>query len=244
MYQCIAWDRLTVDVDDFLLSGFGTAWHQYLAKFATEVSESNYYAEQTLQMEHGGYIISGTPDIRSGAGAIDDYKVTSAWSFVFTKPEWEQQLNVYSLLAEANGFPITSLTINAFLRDWSSRNAMLYRPDYPDKPFYRVSVPLWSIEKRKQFVQERLDDHKKGLRPCTSEERWQRPTTWAVTKNGNKKAARVLDTEVEAQAWIRGKGGYHIECRPGACRRCEDYCFVRSVCEFRDTHNAENNQDN
>ena len=187
-------------------------------------------------MECDGVVISGTPDIRTTEGCIDDYKVTSAWSFVFAKPEWEQQLNTYALLADANGFPIEGLTIHAFLRDWSERNAVQYRPDYPDRPFYSVKLPLWPIDKRKAFVQERLADHKRGLRPCTSEERWQRPTTWAVTKDGNKKAARVLDTESEAQQWMRGKGGYHIECRPGSCRRCADYCIVRSVCEFRDIH--------
>jgi hypothetical protein len=229
-------------VDDFILSGFGTAWHQYLSKF---IPEARVYSEQTLQMECEGTIISGTPDVRSSAGAIDDYKVTSAWSFVFAKPEWEQQLNVYSLLAESNGFPISRLTIHAFLRDWSARNAMLYKPDYPDRPFYSVSIPLWSMERRKQFVQERLADHNNGLRPCTPEERWQRETTWAVMKQGTKRALRVLDTEREALTWLNShtsnKENVHIECRPGACRRCEDYCFVRSVCEFRNPSNVEIN---
>lgn len=231
-YQLSSWDRIVVDVDDFLLAGFGTAWHQYLQRFTPDGGA--WYSEQILQMVCDDMIISGTPDLRSTEGDIDDFKVTSAWSFVFAKPAWEEQLNTYALLAEANGFPIHRLTIHAFLRDWSARNAAQYKPDYPDRPFYSVNVPLWTLERRKAFVQSRLADHKNGVRPCTPEERWQRPTTWAVIKDGNKKAARVLDTQQDAAAWMSSKQGYHIECRRGSCRRCEDYCVVRSVCEFRE----------
>ena len=233
-YQLLHWDDIVVDVDDFMQTGFGTAWHQYLSKFA---DETGYYAEQTLQMEHDGLIVQGTPDLRTASKRIDDYKVTSAWSFVFGKPEWEQQLNTYALLAHANGFPIDSLNIHAFLKDWSELNYMRYRPDYPERPFYHVELPLWSTEQQKAFVTKRIADHKAGMRPCTSEERWQKPTTWAVMKPDAKKATRVLDTEQEAKDWMaantRHSEGFHIVCRPGGCRRCEDYCIVRSICEFK-----------
>jgi hypothetical protein len=143
---------------------------------------------------------------------------------------------MYALLAEANGFPISSLTIHAFLRDWSARNAMMYRPDYPDQPFYSTIIPLWSMSTRKEFLTRRLQDHKSGLRECTPEEKWQMPDTWAVKKQGVKRALRVLDTEQEALSWLNAHTGnkehVSIECRPGSCRRCEEYCFVRSVCEF------------
>lgn len=237
-YQLHRWDDICVDVDEFIYSGFGTAWHQYLSKFSNEQSA----CEQTLQMSHGGMIVSGTPDIRNANGDIDDYKVTSAWSFVFSKPEWEQQLNVYALLSELNGFNIKALHINAFLRDWSALNYLRYKPEYPERPFYYTTLPLWNIDKRKQFVSDRIADHAAGLRPCNPTERWQRPTTWAVMKGNAQKAARVLDTEEEAQGWIASKANgnlYHIECRPGSCRRCEEYCCVRSVCEFRTSNGYE-----
>jgi hypothetical protein len=235
-YQLTHWNSISVDVDEFLLSGFGTAWHNYMAAFAAKVQSSTWYSEQTLQMKCGDTIIQGTLDLRSIEGAIEDYKVTSCWAFVFGKPEWEQQLNVYALLCEANGIPVTSLTINAFLRDWSSMEAQRYAPNYPARPFFRSPLRLWSLDERKEFVQRRLADHLAGLRPCTPEERWQRETTYAVMNGPNKKAARVLDTEAEAKAWIAAHGDdkkYGIVCRPGSCRRCESYCFVRSVCKYR-----------
>ena len=32
--------------------------------------------------------------------SIYDYKVTSVWSLIFDKPEWERQLNCYAYLVE------------------------------------------------------------------------------------------------------------------------------------------------
>lgn len=238
-YQLHNWDDLIVDVDEFIQPGFGTAWHQYLAKYTN--SDSGVYSEQNLTIDCSGIILSGTPDLRSTPGDIDDHKVTSAWSFVFGKPEWEQQLNMYALLTEANKFPIKALHINAYLKDWSVYDASRYKPDYPDRPFYHVTLPLWSIEERKHFLEEKLKDHQDGLRPCTEYERWQKPSKWAVKKNGAPKACigGVKDREEDAKVFLskqKNPSAYHIEYRPGGCRRCEDYCPVRSVCEFRGTN--------
>ena len=238
-YQLRRWDDLVLDVDDFIYSGFGTAWHQYLGGFVSKSPGMTWYGEQTLQMSAGTQIITGTLDIRSADGEIEDHKVTSAWAFVFGKPEWEQQLNVYALLCRAADIPVKSLTINAFLRDWSQKNVYLYSPQYPPRPFIRFPIPLWSVDKAKKFVQERIDDHNSGLRPCTPEERWQRDTTYAVVRQGIKKARRVFDTAEEAAAWTaeqKDKSTLSTVVRAGACRRCDEYCPVRSVCEIRDTY--------
>jgi hypothetical protein len=230
------WDNIVVDVDDFILSGFGSAWHLYLSQFAPQVTSGIWYSEQTLTTECEGLVLTGTIDLRSAEGTIEDYKVTSCWSMVFGTPEWEQQLNVYALLCEVNNIHIHSLAINAFLRDWNKNDAIKYAPKYPERPFYRLEIPLWSFEQRKQFVHERITDHLKGPRECTPEEKWQRPTTWAVIKGHNYRASRVLDSESDAHKWLNKQAKpelFHIECRPGSCRRCEDYCFCRSVCPYR-----------
>lgn len=209
-----------------------------MAGFASQVKSVTWYSEQTLKMQCDDLILQGTLDLRSAEGAIEDYKVTSAWSFVFGKPEWEQQLNVYALLCEANGIPVKSLTINAFLRDWSERNFQQYKPDYPSRPFYQTTLPLWPLEKRKKFVIDRLADHKAGMRPCTPEERWQKESSWAVVKAGQKRALRVLPSEDEAKKWMseypdKKSSSVSIQYRPGACTRCDKYCMVRSVCPYR-----------
>lgn len=231
------WDQIQVDVDDFIAAGFGTAWHRYMAPFVTQVP--GWYSEQTLQMQQGNMTIQGTLDLRCVAGAIEDFKCTSAWAFVFGKPEWEQQLNVYALLCRANNIPVTSLTINAFLKDWSDRNVHQYAPAYPDRPFHTVRIPLWNMEQQKKFVADKVADHLNGMRPCTPEEMWQRPSTWAVLKPNMKKAMRVLDSEIGALNWLGANTNKatnaYIQHRPGSCRRCESYCMVRSVCPYKQT---------
>jgi hypothetical protein len=163
---------------------------------------------------------------------------------VFDKSAWVQQLNSYALLAEANGYHITDLQINAFLVDWMKSNAFKFQ-DYPKKRFHSVQLPLWKLEDIKVFVQERLHDHLQGLRPCTPEERWQKETTWAVKKQGVATARRVLATESMAKEWIAQqdkKTGLYIEKRVGGCIRCASYCPVRGVCEFNTQTTEDDNE--
>jgi hypothetical protein len=230
-YRINAWDDIVVDADDFLWAMFGTAFHQYLSKYV----DSRAASEESLIMRLGDAVVRGQLDMRE-QGILSDFKVTSAWSFVFGKESWHQQLNMYSLLCEANDRPINRLFIQAFLRDWTQTNAWRYSPQYPKKKFFKVEIPLWSKERRMQFVRDRLADHKKGPRPCTAEERWQAPTKWAVMKQGVKTARKVCDTQDDAKAWIgkqKNADKLSIIKRPGGCRRCSDYCFVRSVCEYK-----------
>jgi hypothetical protein len=44
--------------------------------------------------------------------------------------------------------------------------------------------------------------------PCTPEERWGRPTRFAVMKQGQKRAVRVFDTREEAEAYVTKAGLY------------------------------------
>lgn len=70
---------------------------------------------------------------------------------------------------------------------------------------------------------------------CTDEERWARPTTWAVMKGRGKKAVRVFNDEETARKYIGAKGDqseYRIEERPGQYIRCEGYCPVRAFCKY------------
>ena len=65
--------------------------------------------------------------------------------------------------------------------------------------------------------------------PCTPEERWERPTHFAVMKQGQKRVVRVFDTREEAEGNIT-KAGLYVEERAGSSVRCEYYCRVASFC--------------
>ena len=126
------------------------------------------------------------------------------------------------------------------LRDWMKSKAA-QDPHYPPIPFMSVDVPLWNIDMQRLYITERCELHSLAEATseapmCSPEERWERPTTWAVIKKGNKRAARVLESEQAAKDWIDLAGEtnakYEIELRPGESIRCKDYCLVREVCQF------------
>ena len=237
------WDKIVIDVDEIVYSSmFGTAWHKFLAGFETgEIIEKRWSAD------YGGTVLTGQTDIyRPDVGAIEDNKTQSAWAFVFGTASWGEQLNIYADLVVENGYVVNELWINSFLRDWSKYEAVRGKnKDYPEHKFHRVRVPLWSKDKRKQFIKERITLHvnHRDDYVCSTyanvgkdNERWEKPTTFAVMKVGVKAARRVLDTMDEAKAWIdekKPKGDISIVKRQGRCVRCEDWCWARNVCTYR-----------
>lgn len=239
------WDKIIIDVDEIVYSSmFGTAWHKFLSAF-----ETNEILEKRWSVDYNGIIVSGQTDIyRPDVGAIEDNKTQSAWAFVFGTASWQEQLNIYAELVEENGYAVNELWINSFLRDWSKYEAMKGRnSNYPEHKFHRVRVPLWSKDKRKKFIKDRIAlhiDHRDDY-VCNTyaevgehNERWEKPTTFAVMKGGNKKASKVEPTLEEAAAWIETrkpetKAAMSIVKRAGRCIRCEDWCWARDVCKFR-----------
>ena len=66
---------------------------------------------------------------------------------------------------------------------------------------------------------------------CTPEEMWEKPTVWAVRKNGNKRAHSLYETEELATAALADLGSnYEIEVRKGERTRCENFCPVNTWC--------------
>lgn len=235
------WDDLTVDTDEFINSSlFGTAWHKFLAGYEIDSA----FVEKHWSLMVNDVLVSGTTDIYKDSGIVEDNKVTSAWAFVFGRVEWEYQLNLYAYLIKENNYPVNSLWINAFLRDWSQYTAMQNRnKDYPDSRFYRVQIPLWSVDKQKQYLLSRLKAHTEDReKECTPEQRWQRKEQFALAKKDRKTAIRVLDTKDEMLKYINQKnltkqfqnGTIYIEHRPGSCVRCNNYCPVRDVCKYKE----------
>ena len=98
---------------------------------------------------------------------------------------------------------------------------------------------MWTQPEQEKFLLERIelmktcesldDDH---LPPCTDEEMWAKPTTWAVEPEAGGRAKRVADSPKEAQDWLdkRKLKKHTVVERPGMRMRCEKYCPVQSVC--------------
>ena len=224
------------DATDFLWSLLGQSVHQIFER----ADPNGYLAETRLMAKVGGWVVSGKPDLLTAEGIIQDWKITSVYSFLLgDKPEWEAQLNCYAWLFDQNrdqySVDIKGLQIVGILRDWMKSKAG--EGDYPPVPFLLKDIPLWSKETQQRYVEKRVAIHQLAvdapddeLPECTDEERWARPTTWAVKKKGNKKATRVLENEAVAIAWIAGGEGFVIEKRPGRNIRCEEYCVAMPFC--------------
>lgn len=219
------------DASDRIFALLGRAVHSILESGGNEA-----LSEERLTAVIDGIPVSGALDhyVLDG-GVLSDYKVTSVWAMLRPKPEWVAQTNMYAHLLRAHGHTPTVLRIVAILRDWSKPEARR-DPSYPQSQVVVVDQEAWTPEATEAYMRERVRLHEAPTHPiCASEERWERPTTYAVKKPGAAKALRVLPTMPEAEAWIaqnpKAKGA-DVETRPGLNVRCVDYCNVAPWCSF------------
>jgi hypothetical protein len=175
----------------------------------------------------------------SMAEMISDYKVTGSWSVMNEKSDWHKQLNMYAWLVEnVKGQTVKGLQIVAIIRDWSRRDAQV-KEHYPKSPVTVINIPLWSQEEREAYVKSRLKLHNDAyfsansddkLPECTADEMWEKPTTYAVKKDGGIRAKSVHSTREEAELSMPAKG-YIIEVREGDRTRCSGFCSVSKFCD-------------
>lgn len=249
MREHFADDRQT-DVTDMIWPLFGTAVHHVLE---SGKPSDDVVTEERLFTKVNGWVLSGAVDHQKIDGKrveITDYKVTSVWSVIHGKIDWERQLNVYAYLVQKNkGLQVTRLSICAVLRDWNKRDAM-NKPDYPQAPVTIVDIPIWEEQQRINYIHDRISMHQEAqvrydleadakdrFALCGDDERWKKDDSWAVKKRGQKRAMRVFGTEQEANnfAWEyaseKKSVQTDIEHRPGEYTRCKgNYCGVADFC--------------
>ena len=236
------------DAADMVWSLFGSAVHNILE----HGKDDNHIVEQRLFTTFEGWSISGAIDLQKiidGKILIADYKVTSAWAVQQEKQEWINQLNLYAWLVErtqateigartSDGL-VSGLQIIGIVRDWSRREAAL-KDTYPQAPIVTLDIPLWSYEDREEFVRRRLTLHNEAnfasisgdMPQCTSEEMWEKKTTYAVMKEGGKRAKKVFEIKEEAAAFAgQQKEAHYVETREGGRTRCESFCQAAPFCK-------------
>lgn len=223
------WDEIEEDVSDRLWAIMGSAMHGVLAEHGTpnSLTEEKLVIKRTVDGRE--ITIAGKPDTYDENGIISDWKFTSVYMHgEEVKPEWRNQLNMYALMIEEHGFLVNGLQIVTIYRDWSRRHAEQGVP-------HAEVIPIMLVDKGQQaeYLDKRLKVHMAETpAPCTPDERWARPDTWAVMKKGKKSALRVLKSEAEAEAWMKNKSGDNIEYRVGEDIRCQGYCPVKQFCEY------------
>lgn len=248
--QCILERRhageITEDVSDKVWAIFGTAVHSILESAQetdTQIKENKLVVDML-----NGYQLSGIFDLYDDAtGTVTDYKTASVWKVNFGEKDpsqfddWRKQTLIYCWMLRQIGFDAKRGEIVALLKDHSKTKAKV--GEHPAHPVFIVGwdfsdeeiaeCGMWLDARFKEIEEaERLPDDQLPL--CTKDERWGKDDKWAVKKKGNKRAAKLHDSETEAIADAQARSEkdgkpYEVEYRPGADTRCMDYC---SACEF------------
>ena len=239
--------EIVEDVSDRTYALYGQLVHLLLER-AGEQSR-NAINEQRLYTEVNGWKISGQTDtltltedqrswIISDFKFVTSYKFKRSYSGELVIPEdYENQLNLYGHLLRENGFKVDGLKIVAIYRDWSKLEAKRDK-NYPQLGAETHDVPLWSEDKAKAFMEERVRLHQAAendLPECTDDERWAKPDKYALMPNSKSVRARKLfDSEIDATTWAAAnkmKPGFVVDHRKGANVRCENYCPVSEWCD-------------
>lgn len=220
---------LEMDVLDTVPALLGQALHHILERAGP--AAPTHVPERRLEAQHDGWTISGKADLyETKEGIIVDYKNSSVWTYIYGKKEWDQQLNVYRWLSERNGFPVKGLAVALFCGDWR-RGEAKRSPDYPAR-VVNIPVQMWTMDQATAFIDGRLKLHRDAREgknvPCSSDETWAKPSTWAVMKAGRKTALSVHDTLAAAEA--ASNGTTYIQNRPGESVRCNGYCSAAPWC--------------
>jgi hypothetical protein len=231
------WDNMEEDVSEKMWAVLGSAAH----KMFEETGDDRHITEERLYAEIEGWVISGAIDVqrieKDGITVID-YKTTSVWSVILGKEGWETQLNCYaSLVRRAKSKTVKGLKVIAILRDWNRRDA-IEKQDYPKAPIVEIDIPMWDESEQDRYLESRVALHQSAefqrltgteLPDCSKEERWEKPSVWAVKKISAKRATKLYDNEGEAKAAL--VDGQEIEFRQGESSRCTaNWCRVNEWC--------------
>lgn len=241
-------DEIEDEAADNLASLDGTALHWTIEKQLESepryLVEERFYRKVRVPEAPGKkktFVISGQVDIY-------DKETKTLWDakrskiFKYIKGDffdYEFQLNAGRWLMKENYEEPEELKIGFFPKD-HDRNKAKWEQDYPNVAFTPIDIPKWHDEDVEAFirkaVKEKMDALNGHKRLCTPEERWQRPSSYAVMRPGRKSAVRVLQSQQEAEEYIQGltkaSGDEYIEYRPGEDIRCTSFCPVSQHCWY------------
>lgn len=238
--------EMSDDASNRVWAVFGSAAHGILeqgAETATQIKENR------LSADIDGCTVTGQFDLYdSETKTVTDYKTVSVWRVIFK--DWDgyrKQLLAYCWLLRKAGFEADRGQIVALIKDHSKSKAKRER-DYPKYPVYTISWDFAEedFEEFEVWLHGKLDDiksasclHDDELEPCGAEERWAKPTKYAVMLKGRKRALKLYDDRAEADIHAIEAGGY-VEERKGADTKCEDYCPAAPFCRYyKETHGEE-----
>lgn len=236
------WGEMTDDVSNRIWTLFGTAVHALLEKEST-----NTFVEEKFEKQIGKYKVTGRLDCYDmKQKIIFDYKTATIWKYKMGDfSDWKFQGLVYAWLLKEQGLEVKECRFVMMFKDFSKSKAKT-ESGYPRKPVYVykfdvTDYDLQEIEKKiiakvKELEEsENLADNELPL--CTAEERWAKPSTWAVMKQGRKTAIRVFEDKNLAEQMLKSLDGNHyLQERQGTDGKCTGYCGCCEFCSYWQEH--------
>ena len=235
-------NEITMDCSEKVWTMLGTANHYVLEQIAKRNPE-RYVTEQRFYIDVDGVKLGGQIDLFDReTETLWDYKVSSVYKAMSDdKLEWTKQANVNKLLCEHNGIHPKKLAVLLVMKDWKRKEAE-FKADYPKCAILEIPLPIWREEETLAYIKSRINLHNLAkminnedeIPVCTEEERWSKPTTWAVLKEKGAKravAGGLYQSESEAVSHAKRIGGA-VEKREGEETRCLSFCQVRQFCSF------------
>lgn len=238
-------DKIETDASELVYALQGQTAHSILERAAKSMREEGWLAEMRIHHEVEGKKISGAFDLYNlRRGELIDFKVSTSYKAKGEIPtEWIHQTNVLAHLIrnkmldrQSRPFKVEKIRVLLIMRDHSKLEAKRDE-NYPQHPVQYIDIPVWEDDKCREYLKNRVVLHLKAEQEeleCNPEERWAKPTIWAIKKVGGSKAipGGLYAEETKAQEALATLGkGYFIEHRSGENVRCENYCNVNKWCE-------------
>jgi hypothetical protein len=250
-------DDLVIDlVKDNFYSLLGSVTHWILQRYAPPhcVVESREYV--ILNIQGLRVLIHGQNDLYDPyTFTLDDYKVTSGWSWLYEKSEYEFQLNANKYIRDTRhpGQSIKNIR-NIYLFRHLDKAAQERNPEYPTSNIQIKVFKPWERSvteaKIRELAIKKLAHMKtkwQSLPDCTDEERWIRDSRWSVyfrkkqAKKGeipdfSSKTSHHFDSAEGAAEFIASATEEtKLVKRTGEPKRCMEFCAVAPFCkQFQD----------
>ncbi|MDR0442141.1 MAG: DUF2188 domain-containing protein [Treponema sp.] len=232
------WEQLEDDAADRIWAIWGSAVHSLL-----ENEGEHDFTEQEMSYKVGDITVTGRIDnFNMKSNIISDYKTASVNKIRFNDfSEWYTQGMIYAWLLSKNKFPVNKCRFIALLKDHSKTDAMRDHR-YPQNPVYVYEFPVTAgnLFKTGNFIRSKVSEYQKyflmaddEIPPCSPNERWERPSKYAVMKEGRKNAVKLFDDKKSAEERTAELGkGHFIEQRSGGSVKCQNYCLCCNFCNY------------
>lgn len=234
--------EIVIEVSDLMPLLVGIIGHEIFKKF----EQKDTLQEEMLETKIMGKLLTGTLDAYHGKSLYDP-KFTSSFNVQnqSSLAEWEAQTNGYAFLLRQHGFEVEAIWIIAMIRDWQRRKT--FSKDYPQTSIVPVPIGLWTDDSVDEYLHARVSIHETyrdtpdlDLPECTAGERWKKNDSFAVMKEGGKRATKLFDDQPSADEHAMSLGPkFSVQPRIGEWTKCRNYCHAAQFCNQYQNYQAQ-----